>query len=140
MSENPMEEVKSYPDEGYPKYLWITFENREWTFSPNVRRKAQEFISDRRIYVADSPLSFYVHSSTSIRVYVVRLGKDPETNKLQWTTCGCSHGSRQGWGRARCSHVLGVLLALKTKMELPTRLSPEGEKILKDRLAREAKK
>ena len=39
-----------------------------------------------------------------------------------------------------CSHALSVLLALKAKMELPTRLSPKAEKVVRERLAKEGKK
>lgn len=139
MSEDLMSSVKSLPDGKWPKYLSVSFENREWTFSPMVKERAQEFLSEGRVYEANGEGRYLIHS-TSTKVYSVSIGRDTETNRLLWITCGCAHGSRQGWGRARCSHALSVLLALKAKMKLPTRLSPKAEKIVRERLAKEAKK
>lgn len=131
--------VKSMPEGKRPKYLTVSFESREWTFSPEVKERAQEFLSEGRVYAANGEGRYLLHS-TSKKVYSVSLGRDTETNRLLWVTCDCLHGSRQGWGRARCSHALSVLLALKAKMKLPTRLSPKAEKIVRERFAKAAKK
>ena len=111
-----MRGVTRHPEDKWPIYLTLDFEERDWTFSRSVQDKALELLQEDRVIPTDDPKVFRVKRS-DVNTYRVSLGVEEGTSLLRWVTCSCTHGSRSGFGRSRCSHVFAVLLHIRESRE-----------------------
>jgi len=79
-----------------------------WEFSPAVISKGKTLPVDETQFVN----VYWVQSSSGDKSYRVQTDFNPKTRKVTWASCTCRHGMNRG-GRARCAHVVAVLLRLK---------------------------
>lgn len=90
-------------------------------FSPAVIEKARRYLAEERV-LADPEYAdvFWVRGSSQ-RLYRLQSDADAERGTATWVSCSCAHGMNTDHGRARCSHAVALLLAVRDSLDLPVR-------------------
>lgn len=88
-----------------------------WNFSKAVTAKASRLVKGGRVTRGLHTGVYYVEGSGP-HPYRVQTDATTDARKVMWVTCNCQHGQHTRGGRAKCSHAVAVLYAIREGIEL----------------------
>lgn len=93
--------------------------NDRWEFSQDVLSKAQRYYENNKVLMDDGGVFWVVGSAR--KPYRVQTDFNWDNGQLRWVSCSCLHGGNTSAGRAKCSHVVAVLLMLRDLQDADNR-------------------